>query len=71
MTNMIMDPDMDGLETYRKILELHPGQKGIIASSFLKTERVKKTQSLGADGYIWRSTFGPDYKKLSVGNVII
>jgi CheY-like chemotaxis protein len=25
--DMIMDPAMDGLDTYRKILETHPGQR--------------------------------------------
>jgi signal transduction histidine kinase len=50
--DMIMDPGMDGLDTYRKILELHPGQKAIIASGFSETERVKETQRLGAGAYI-------------------
>jgi len=50
--DMIMDPDIDGLETYKKILELHPGQKAIIASGFSETERVKEAQRLGAGEYI-------------------
>jgi len=50
--DMIMDPGMDGLETYRKIIELHPGQKAIIASGFSDTDRVKEIQSLGAGAYI-------------------
>ena len=50
--DMIMDPGMDGLETYRKIIEIHPGQKAIIASGFSETDRVKKVQSLGAGAYI-------------------
>ncbi|MBW2204876.1 MAG: PAS domain S-box protein, partial [Deltaproteobacteria bacterium] len=32
--DMIMDPGMDGLDTYKKIIEIHPGQKAIIASGF-------------------------------------
>jgi len=43
---------MDGLDTYKKILELHPGQKAIIASGFSETDRVKKLQNLGAGAYI-------------------
>ena len=35
-----------------KILELHPGQKAIIASGFAETDRVKETQRLGAGEYI-------------------
>jgi signal transduction histidine kinase len=50
--DMIMDPGMDGLETYMKIVEKHPGQKAIIASGFSESERVKKAQRLGAGRYI-------------------
>lgn len=50
--DMIMDPGMDGLDTYKKILELHPGQKAIIASGFSETDRVKEVESLGAGAYI-------------------
>ena len=50
--DMIMDPGIDGLDAYRKILELHPGQKAIIASGFSETDRVKKAQRLGAGTYI-------------------
>jgi len=50
--DMIMDPGIDGLETYKRILEFHPGQKAIIASGFSETERVKKAQRLGAGAYV-------------------
>jgi len=50
--DMIMDPGIDGLETYRKILEYRPGQKAIIASGFSETERVKEAQRLGAGEYV-------------------
>ena len=50
--DMIMDPGIDGLETYRHILELHPGQRAIIVSGFSETERVKEAQKLGAGDYI-------------------
>ena len=49
---MIMDPGMDGLDTYKKILEIHPKQKAIIASGFSETDRVKETLALGAGAYI-------------------
>ena len=52
LLDMIMDPGMDGLDTYKQILELHPGQKAIIASGFSETDRVKELQSLGAGAYI-------------------
>jgi signal transduction histidine kinase len=50
--DMIMDPGIDGLETYAKIIESHPGQKAVIASGFAENQRVKDTQQLGAGTYI-------------------
>ena len=50
--DMIMDPGMDGLATYKQILQLHPAQKAIIASGFSESERVKEAQKLGAGAYI-------------------
>jgi PAS domain S-box-containing protein len=50
--DMIMDPGMDGLETYVKILEINPHQKAIIVSGFSETERVTKAQELGAGAYV-------------------
>jgi signal transduction histidine kinase/ActR/RegA family two-component response regulator len=50
--DMIMAPDMDGLETYRQILAIAPGQKAIIASGFSESDRVREAQRLGAGGYI-------------------
>jgi two-component system cell cycle sensor histidine kinase/response regulator CckA len=50
--DMIMDPGIDGLATYQRILELHPGQKAIIASGFSETGRVKEALKLGAGAYI-------------------
>jgi signal transduction histidine kinase/ActR/RegA family two-component response regulator len=50
--DMIMDPGMDGLETYRRIVEFHPDQKVIIASGFSETGRVEEMQRLGAGEYV-------------------
>jgi PAS domain S-box-containing protein len=50
--DMIMDPGIDGLETYKKILKHHPGQKAIIVSGFSETKRVKEAQKLGAAAYV-------------------
>jgi len=49
---MILEPGIDGLETYRRILNLRPGQKSIIASGYSETVRVKEAQDLGAGTYI-------------------
>ena len=50
--DMIMGPGMDGYDTYKKILEFHPGQKAIIASGFSETKRVKAAQKIGAGAYV-------------------
>jgi len=50
--DMIMDPGIDGLETYRRILKFNPGQKAVIVSGFSETRRVKEAQSLGAGAYV-------------------
>jgi PAS domain S-box-containing protein len=50
--DMIMEPGIDGLETYRKILKIHPGQKSIIASGYSESARVKEAQLLGAGTYV-------------------
>jgi CheY-like chemotaxis protein len=50
--DMIMDPGMDGLETYIKALEINPGQKAVIASGFSETDRVREAQNLGAGAYV-------------------
>jgi DNA-binding NtrC family response regulator len=49
---MIMPPGIDGLETYRQILEIVPGQKAIIAGGYSPTESVQEAQQLGAGRYI-------------------
>ena len=52
LLDMIMDPGIDGFETYRKILKINPGQKAIIVSGYSETEQVRKTLSLGAGRYL-------------------
>ncbi len=50
--DMIMDPGIDGMETYRRIREINPKQKTIIVSGFAETDRVKQTQALGAGAFV-------------------
>jgi len=52
LLDMIMDPGINGRETYARVLELNPYQKAIIVSGFAKTEEVQKTQALGAGRYV-------------------
>jgi len=50
--DMIMNPGMDGLETYQKILQFHPEQKAVIASGYSESKYVKKAQRIGAGTYV-------------------
>ncbi len=50
--DMIMEPGIDGLETFRRVLEINPQQKAIIVSGFAETERVTKVQEMGAGAYV-------------------
>lgn len=50
--DMIMPQGMDGLDTYRRILETTPSQKAIIASGYSESSRVRAAQQLGAGRYI-------------------
>ncbi|MCP4694212.1 MAG: response regulator, partial [Desulfobacterales bacterium] len=65
--DMIMDPGIDGLETYKRILQHHPDQKAIIVSGFSETERVREAQRLGAGAYVKKpymlKTIGPAIRK--------
>ncbi|HEX2924030.1 MAG TPA: PAS domain S-box protein, partial [Chloroflexota bacterium] len=50
--DMIMPQGIDGTETYRRILERHPGQRAIVLSGFSESERVREAQKLGAGAYL-------------------
>jgi len=52
LLDMIMDPGINGRETYKRIIEIHPKQKAIIVSGFAETDDVRETQNLGAGQYI-------------------
>jgi len=52
LLDMIMEPGIDGLETYRRILQINPAQKAILVSGFSESERVKAAQLLGAGAYV-------------------
>ena len=47
LLDMIMEPGMDGLDTYRCILNIRPDQKVIIVSGYSTTERMQKALELG------------------------
>ena len=50
--DMIMDPGIDGLETYRRIIADYPGQKAVIVSGYAESERMRATLEMGAGSYV-------------------
>jgi PAS domain S-box-containing protein len=52
LLDMIMDPGINGRETYERIIKIHPEQKAIIVSGFAETDDVKETQKLGAGKFL-------------------
>ena len=52
LLDMIMDPGLNGRETYAQIVKRHPGQKAIIISGFAETDDVLEAQRLGAGQYL-------------------
>jgi signal transduction histidine kinase/ActR/RegA family two-component response regulator len=52
LLDMAMEPGLDGLETYRRILEFQPGQRAVIVSGFSDSERIRSTLKLGAHCYV-------------------
>ncbi len=50
--DMLMEPGMNGCQTYEEIIKLYPDQKAIIASGFSESDDVKAALQLGARGFI-------------------
>jgi two-component system, cell cycle sensor histidine kinase and response regulator CckA len=50
--DMIMDPGMGGLETYRQIIAHTPGQRAIIASGYSESQDIQKALEIGAGRYL-------------------
>ena len=52
LLDMIMEPGINGRETYERMIKINPKQKAIIVSGFTETDEVKETQKLGAGKYV-------------------
>ena len=50
--DMIMEPGIDGLETFRRCLKLYPNQRAVIASGYIQTDQIKEVRQLGHCYYI-------------------
>jgi CheY-like chemotaxis protein len=52
LLDMLMEPGMNGYQTFKQIKALYPQQRALIASGFSESQDVKKTQALGAGAYL-------------------
>jgi DNA-binding NarL/FixJ family response regulator len=52
LIDMLMEPGMNGRQTYQEIVRLHPGQKAIIVSGFSESRDIKIALNLGAKGFL-------------------
>ena len=52
LLDMILEEDMDGLDTYKEIIKINPGQKTLIVSGYSESDRVKEAERLGVNGFI-------------------
>jgi len=52
LLDMIMEPGINGRETYERILTINPEQKAIIASGFSEDEEVSKIHDLGVIQFV-------------------
>jgi two-component system cell cycle sensor histidine kinase/response regulator CckA len=50
--DMIMEPGIDGLETYLRLREIRPDQRVIIISGYAETSRVRDAMDLGVVAYV-------------------
>jgi CheY-like chemotaxis protein len=52
LLDMVMDPGINGRETYERILEIRPGQRAVVASGMAETEEFHRVERLGVSGLI-------------------
>ncbi len=52
LLDMIMEPGINGRQTYEEILKINPGQKALVISGYSEHEEVKRSLELGAAGLI-------------------
>lgn len=47
LLDMVMDPGINGRETYERILAFRPGQRAIVVSGFSDSDEIKRIFQLG------------------------
>ncbi len=69
LLDMIMEAGMDGLDTYRHILEIRPDQKVIIVSGYSETDRITKAMELGVCRYV-KKPYGLEELRTMIQSVL-
>jgi len=52
LLDMIMDPGISGYETYRRILQIQPEQRAVVASGYFNPDDRDKIRALGVSQYL-------------------
>ena len=50
--DMIMEPGIDGLETFRKLRDIQPGVRAIIVSGYAENAKIRNVLSFGAGAFL-------------------
>ena len=50
--DMLMDPGINGLETYKRIIEFRPNQRAIIASGYSHQKSIEEARTLGISDFV-------------------
>lgn len=65
LLDMLMEPGMNGRQSYEQIIKLQPDQKAVVVSGFSASSDVKETLALGAGGFIKKP-----YSIIELGKVV-
>ena len=52
LLDMVMDPGLNGLQTYQRLKAINPGQKALILSGYEESAKVVQAQALGAGTFV-------------------
>lgn len=68
--DMLMDPGINGYQTYKEILKIYPDQKAVIVSGFSESDDVRATLKLGA-GDVIKKPYSISQLSKVVGKVLL
>ena len=52
LIDMLMEPGINGRNTYEQVIKMHPKQKAVIVSGFSQSEDVRATLKMGAGAFL-------------------